>query len=124
MRGLFRWHAFERVGVVLSLLSGPVSGQGPLAAVVVEAEVDEAAEVDGGNAGGEAVLVAFDASVADAPVAFGDEPGDGSFDHGPVLAVVADEVTVSPGPAGGDEFGVVGVDTQGAPIDGCGASRL
>ena len=57
------------------------SGQDPVLPVVAEAEVDESAEVDGGDAGGESVLVAFDAAVADAPVAFGDEPGDGPFDH-------------------------------------------
>ena len=31
---------------------GPVSGEGPAVGGVVEAEVDEAAEVDGGDAGG------------------------------------------------------------------------
>ena len=59
-----------------------------LLAVVVEAEVDESAEVERGDAGGEPLLVAFDAAVADAAVAVGDEPGDGSFDHGSLLAVV------------------------------------
>ena len=30
----------------------------------------------------------FETAVADPAVAVGDEPGDGAFDHGPVLAVV------------------------------------
>ena len=64
-------------------------------------------EVDGGDAGGEAVLVAFDAPVVDPPVAFGDEPGDGSFDHGSELSVVVGEGAVGPCLAGSDEFGVV-----------------
>ena len=52
---------------------------GPAGFGRVEAEVDEPAEVDRSDAGGEAVLVAFDAVVADAPVAVGDEPGDGAL---------------------------------------------
>ena len=40
------------VGVVRSLaVRGPVSGEGPAVGGVVEAEIDEAAEVDGGDAG-------------------------------------------------------------------------
>ena len=40
-------------------------------------------------------------------MAAGDDPGDGPFNHGPVLAVVGDEGTVTPGPSRCDEFVVV-----------------
>ena len=49
----------------------------PGGAVVVDAEVDETAQVDGGGSVGETELVGGDASVADSSVAVGDEPGDG-----------------------------------------------
>ena len=39
------------------------------------------------------------------------------------LAVVVGEVAVGPGGSGGDELGVVGVDVQGAAVDGGGAAR-
>jgi hypothetical protein len=75
---------------------------------VVEAEVEESPEVDGGDAGGQADAVAFDASVADSPVVVGDEPGDGAFDHGPVLAVVLDTGPAAhAGSGGGEELVVV-----------------
>ena len=51
--------------------------------VVVEAEVDESTQVDGGDPDVETGLVAGEAVVADSAVAVGDEPGDGAFDHGP-----------------------------------------
>ena len=51
---------------------------------MVEAEVEEPAEVDGRGSGAEAEAIAFDASEPDAAVPVGDEPGDGAFDHGSV----------------------------------------
>jgi len=86
--------------------------------VAVEPEVDEAAEVDRCDAGGEAVLVAFDAAVADAAVAFGDEPRDRPFHHGSPLSVVVGEVALGSGLPGGDEQRVVGVDREMAAT-GC-----
>lgn len=90
--------------------------------VVVEAEVDEPSEVDGGDTGGEAVVVAGHAPVADAAMTAGDEPGDGTFDHGPPLAVVRSEVAVAPGSAGFDELVVVFIDAQNPSVlGGCAA---
>ena len=69
-----------------------VSADCPAGGSAGDAEVDESSEVDRGDAGGECELVAFDAAVADTSVSAGDEPRDGSFDHGPVLAVVVGDV--------------------------------
>src|SRR4051812_44749189 len=80
--------------------------------MVVESEVDESAQVDGRDPDAETVVVALHTAVADSPVAFGDEPGDGAFDHGPPLSVVVDEVTVGPRSTGGDEFGVMVAEGQ------------
>ena len=60
------------------------------AVVPVEAEVEESSEVDRCCSDRESEAVAFDAAVADSAVAVGDEPGDGSFDHRPVLPVVVE----------------------------------
>jgi|TARA_R110002110_G_scaffold332288_1_gene543344 hypothetical protein len=53
---------------------------------VFEAEVDQPFQVDHRSSGGEGEFVAFDAGVAAASVAVGDEPCNDSFDHGSVLA--------------------------------------
>jgi hypothetical protein len=102
------------VGVVLSWPLRSASGEGPAAAVVVEAEVDESAQVERGDSVSEAELVAFDAAVADASVTVGDEPGNGSFDHWSPVPVVVCEVAVAPRAAGFDEGGVVLADVEGA----------
>jgi hypothetical protein len=52
---------------------------------VGEAEREEAFEIDRCAAVGPGEPVAVGAAVAESPVAVGDEPGDGAFDHGPVL---------------------------------------
>ena len=88
---------------------------------VVEAEVDESAEVDRGDSEGELGAVGFDAAVADPASSVGDDPGDGTFDHGPVLAVVGDDLRVGPGMTGGDEFVVVISDGEASPVFGGGA---
>lgn len=54
---------------------------------MIEAEVDEPAEVDRGAAVGEPDLAAGDPPVADLAAAAAHEPGDGSFDHGAVSLV-------------------------------------
>src|SRR2546428_9838518 len=64
------------------------SGDRPGSVGSGEAEVEQPAEVQGGGAGLEPGVVLGDASVADLAVPAGDEPGDGAFDHGSVLAVV------------------------------------
>lgn len=89
---------------------------------MAETEVDQAAQVDGGDAVGETELVAFDAAVAHPTVTVGDEPRDRAFDHGPVLPVVVDEITLAPRPPRFHEFGVVGTHLQGAPGLVAGAS--
>ena len=96
---------------------------GPAGFVVVEAEVDESLQVDCCCSGGERCAVSFDASVADSSVAFGDEPGDGPFDHGPVLAVVVDADVVAPvGSRLGEEL-VVFADSEHLAVD-CGGAAL
>ena len=67
---------------------GPSGGCGDGPAVLVgEAEREEPLQVHGGAAVGPAEPVAFGSSVAETPVVVFDEPGDGAFDHGLVLAV-------------------------------------
>ena len=97
----------RRLGVVLCGVEVPGG------AVVVGAEFGEALEVDGGGSVGEADPVGGDASVADAAVAVGDEPGDGSFDEGAVLAVVVGVVAVAPVGSGLGEELVVFADLEG-----------
>ena len=92
-------------GSLLSLV-----GDHPVLACVMEAEVEESSEVDCGGSDAEGLAVAFDASVADSAVAVGDEPGNGSFDHGPVLAVVVESLTFAPSGAGIGEESVVFAD--------------
>src|SRR5215217_7464109 len=76
-------------------------GQGPGCLVAVQAEGEEAAEVECGGSGVEPGVVLGGAAVAQAAVAAG-EPGDGAFDHGPVL------------PVQGLEGGVCGAGAVGA----------
>ena len=76
----------------------------------METEVEESSEVDCGGSDAEGLAVAFDAAVADSAVAVGDEPGNGSFDHGPVVAVVGESLTLAPSGAGGGEESVVFAD--------------
>src|SRR5438445_9434912 len=90
--------------------------------VVVEADVDHASEVDGGDSERQAELVLAYASVADSAVAAAHEPGDGPFHHRPPLAVVVGELAVAPGEAGDHELGVVLADAQDATVFGGGAS--
>ena len=45
-----------------------------------------------------------------------DEPGDGSLDHGPPLAVVVGEVTVAPRTSGFDKLAVVFADGEGPAV--------
>ncbi len=82
---------FGPVGEVPSLPSPALrSGDCPPGGVVVEAEVEESSEVDRRGSVADADAVAFDATEPDPAVSVGDEPGDGAFDHGPVLAVVVE----------------------------------
>ena len=68
-------------------------------------------------------MVAFDASVADPAVSVRNEPRDGSFDHGPILPVVVEVVSLAPlGACLGEELVVVADCEDPAPGSG-GASR-
>lgn len=53
-----------------------------------------------------------------------DDPRDGAFDHGSMLAVVGDQGVVGPGSAGGDEFVVVPRDLESPTVLRCGASVM
>ena len=79
-------------GSLLSLV-----GDHPVLACVMEAEVEESSEVDRGGSDVKGLPVAFDTAVADSAVAVGDEPGDGSFDHGSVLPVVVQRCAIGLG---------------------------
>src|ERR1019366_3016146 len=76
----------DRQGFGVTVGSAQGLSHRPCGAVVVQAEHGEAAQVEGGGAVVEPVVVFGDAAVADFPVS-ADQPGDGAFDHGPVLAV-------------------------------------
>ena len=75
---------------------------------MLESEVDQSSEVDGGDAQRKTQLVPLDAAEADPSVPVGHEPGDRPFDHRSPLSVVRDEVPFTPGPSGLDEFRIVG----------------
>ena len=66
------------------------------AVMPVETEVEESSKVDRSGAHGECLPVACDTAVADSAVPVGDEPGNRSFDHRSVLAVVVDAFTSTP----------------------------
>ena len=78
----------------------------------MDAEVDEAAQVDGGASVSEADLVAGDASVADLASASANEPGNGSFDHWTVAPVGLLERVCERVSAGRGEEIVVFVDAE------------
>src|SRR5688572_845733 len=66
--------------------AGWVSAQRPASVLNGEAHGEESAQVEGGDAVVEPVVVLLDPAVGHSPVASG-EPGDRSFDHRSVLAV-------------------------------------
>lgn len=89
------------------------------------AEVEQAAEVEGGGAVVEPGVVLDDAAVGDTTVAFGDEPGDGAFHRWPPAAVLGLPVLAGGGlVAGGFEQVVPGVDGEVASGLGAGAAVL
>ncbi len=95
----------------------------PSVGVVGEAEVDESAEVQHCSSGRQGDAVAVGTSVADTAVSVGDEPRNGSFDHGPILPVVVEVVSLAPlGACLGEELVVVADREDPAPGGG-GASR-
>src|SRR5919202_5557206 len=92
---------------------------------VVESEVDQPAEVEGGHPGVQPPVVGGHAAVAQfAAAAFrADQPGDGAFDHGPVLAVgLAQVVPVGPVAAGLAQQRVVLVQVEGPTVGAVGAA--
>src|SRR5215467_4328885 len=99
---------------------------GPGLAVGGEAEVEQPAQVEGGGAGVDPPVVRCDAAVGHSAAASADsdQPGDGSFDHGPVLSVGVAQVGVGgPGSASRAQDRVVGVQVQRPAVSGCGALR-
>src|SRR5271157_3517355 len=68
--------------------------------IVVQSEVDQPSEVDGGDAQGEAELVSLHTSESDSPMVVGHQPCDRSFDHRTPSSVVLCEVALSPCPSG------------------------
>jgi hypothetical protein len=73
--------------------------QCPPGAVVGQAEVDEPAQVKRGGSVVQPMVISADAAVAQPAIAAG-QPGDGPFDHGPVLAVVRLPIRITSSPAG------------------------
>src|SRR5687768_17270906 len=77
------------LSVRCGLFRGPFSGgsgQYPGSVLDGEAHGQESAQVEGGDAVVEPVVVLLDPAVGHPPSS-SSEPGDGAFDHGPVLAV-------------------------------------
>ena len=89
---------------------------------MLESEVQESAQVEHGSAGGERESVAFDAAVADAAVAVGDEPCDGALDEGSVLPIAVGVGAVAPLCACCGEVMVVVADGEGLAVGVGGAS--
>ena len=65
-------------------------------AFVLDSEVDQPPEVDGGDPQRQSELVSRHSSEPDPPMIVGHQPGDGSFHHRSPAAVVLSEVTLSP----------------------------
>ena len=58
------------------------------------------------------VIIFADAAVSQPAIAAG-QPGDGAFDHGPMLAILGQPVGVARGSAGGAQERIVRADPQG-----------
>ena len=96
--------------------------EGPSVGVPDESEVDEPPQVDGCCPGGEGDPVAFNASIFDSAVSVGDDPCNGLFDHGSILSILVEVVSVSPsGPGLGEEL-VVLTDAKDPANNGCRAT--
>ena len=86
-------------------------GDNPIRAAVGEAQPDEPAQVEGGGSVMQPVIILADASVTQFAVASG-QPGDGAFDHRPVLAVLGQPIRVTGGASGGTLARIMGTDPQ------------
>ena len=86
-------------------------GQCPGGAVVGQAEVDQPAQVERGSSVVQPVVV-LNRSAAVQPAVAAGEPGDGAFDHGPVLTVFGQPVRITSGLAGGALPRVVGAHLE------------
>ena len=86
-------------------------GDNPIRAGVGEAQPDEPAQVERGGSVMQPVIVLGDAAVAQFAVAAG-QPGDGAFDHRPVLAVFGQPIRVTGGLSGGALPRVMGADFE------------
>ena len=117
--------ALPGLGGVLGRLAGVQrcwSGQLPCPAAVGEAEGEQPAQVERGDAVVEPGVVLLDPAVGHASVAAG-EPGDGAFDHGPVGPVGGLERLVGgPLPVVALQL-VVHVQAHGPSLRGGGAAR-
>jgi len=82
-------------------------GDNPIRAGVGQAEVDQPALVERGSSVMQPVIILGGAAVAQPAVAAG-QPGDGAFDHGPMLAVFGQPVRVSGCLPGGAQLRVMG----------------
>jgi hypothetical protein len=95
----------------LFVTPGPLAAswadEGPPAVLSDQSEVDEPAEVERPESGGQPQLVSFDPAIAKAPGSSGHEPGKGPLDHGTVLSVVGDHDRVAPRLSSVDELGIV-----------------
>ena len=89
---------------------------------MVQAEVDEPAQVDGGGSQAQPEAVAFHAAVADSAVSVGHDPGERAFHHGAVVAVGVDTDAVAPVGSGSDEEFVVWGEVERLPGSAGGAS--
>ena len=90
-------------------------------AVVVESEVDQSPEIDGGNAQRETELVSLHPSKSDPAMIVSHQPGNRSFHHRSPSSVVLGEVTFLPRTTGFDQFFVVRMETERATAFGSGA---
>src|SRR6476659_8010361 len=94
-------------------------GDNPIRAGVGQTEVDQPAQVERGSSVMQRVIILGGAAVAQPAVAAG-QPGDGAFDHGPMLAVFGQPVRVSGCLPGGAHLRVMGPTLSLFP---CGCAR-
>src|SRR6202035_621232 len=93
------------------------------ASVMAQAEVPEAAQVEGADAHREAESVAFHAPVADPSVSVCHEPCDGALHHRPPLPVDLDELAGPPGTAGLGQLPIMFADREAPAGGGRGTAR-
>ena len=91
----------------------PVLGDSELpCSVIGQTQIDQPAQVEGGDSMREPELIALDTAETNPSVPPDDEPRDGTLDHWAPPAVFLEAVSLSPLRSGGRQLIVMGMDAE------------